>query len=198
MFRSQGLPPTSETLARSLQALALLSQHRGRHRVARSVGDRPDRAGGNDPVMHSQEGWAPDHDVPKQPLLCSCLPAKTVSRPWSVPLSSSLQGSAGFQPSPGLPVCVTGDHRSQHRPGPAPHPHAVCRNGRFLHSPHKPHHQPHQVRPACNGLSYPMSPAQPSTGHLRPGWPCSFFFLSTRLLGWLSPHQGGTEKQPHS
>lgn len=150
------------------------------------------------PHFLSQEGWVPDHDIPKQPLLCSCLPAKTVSRPWSVPLSSSLQGSAGFQPSPGLPVCVTGDHRSQHRPGPAPHPHAVCRNGRFLHSPHKPHHQPHQVRPACNGLSYPMSPAQPSTGHLRPGWPCSFFFLSTRLLGWLSPHQGGTEKQPHS
>lgn len=32
-------------------------------------------------------------------------------------------------PSQGPSLCVIGDHRSQHRPGPAPYPHTVCRSG---------------------------------------------------------------------
>lgn len=67
----------------------------------------------------------------------------------------SVPGSVGFhhlphlrldRPSQGLPFYVTGDHRGQHWPGPAPHPHTLCRSGRLLHSPNKPHHQPYQVR----------------------------------------------------
>lgn len=43
------------------------------------------------------------------------------------------------------PLYVTGDHRSQHWPRPAPHPNTVCRSGQFLYTANKSHHQPYQV-----------------------------------------------------
>lgn len=43
------------------------------------------------------------------------------------------------------PLSVTGDHRSQHWPRPAPHPNTICRSGRFLYTSNKSHHQPYQV-----------------------------------------------------
>ena len=77
----------------------------------------------------------------------------------------SVPGSVGFHrpphlrsdgPSQGLlPFYVIGDHRGQHWPGPAPHPHTLCRSGRLLHSPNKPHHQPYQVRLAHKPYTSP-------------------------------------------
>lgn len=43
------------------------------------------------------------------------------------------------------PFSVTGDHRSQHWTGPAPHPNIVCRRGQFLYTPNKSHYKPYQV-----------------------------------------------------
>lgn len=108
-----------------------------------------------------QEEQMPDLHVPKQPSPGSCpLPETTAYPPSIFPSSLSVGSTAEHVhvqiSNPFLksthththtrtPLYVTGDHRSQHWPRPAPHPNTICRSGQFLYTANKSHHQPYQV-----------------------------------------------------
>lgn len=148
------------------------------------------------------EGQVPACDI----LFCFC-PAPKTGLPIisAASLAGDLPGACrGPQVSSlplgwaltGLPLRVTGDHGSQHRPGPAPHPHALHRSGRLLHSPNKPHHQPHQVRPAGEAL-------RPHTLQLCPAWgaftqsgACSCLRLPCSSLAGLGALRKGQRNGP--
>lgn len=116
-----------------------------------------------------REDGSPTHDLPRQLPLCSCPSPGLRFVCHLSPAAPYLDG-----PSQGFPLCVAGDHRSQHWPGPAPYPHPLHGSGRFLHSPNQPHHQPRQVRGHV-----PWD----STEQLHPGW--GLVLSPPLILGWL-------------
>lgn len=115
----------------------------------------------------------PDVHVLKQHSPGSCPFPDTRACPPSLSPSSLFVGSTAEHAhaqisSPFLkstptrtPLYVTGDHRSQLRPRPAPHPNTVCRSGQFLYTSNKSHHQPYQVTGPpglCRPCSAPFFP----------------------------------------